>query len=379
MHRAIARRWFAALGAAGEPTRRVHDTVSGLVYGAIRLAGAAVGVAVDARLPVERRGADSVQAIVNGLWGDALGRHEERLGITMGVRDAAGTPVSPDRDLAAAFPTASAHLVVLVHGLVKTERCWRGAEGHGGIYAALEDHPGLTPVAVRYNSGLRVSQNGEKLASLLEEVVSAWPVPVRSIALVGHSMGGLVVRSACALARAAGHRWIDGVHSVVAIATPHRGAPLEKAVNLAAWCLGVAPETRPLGDFLNGRSVGIKDLRFGAIAEEDWSQHDPDALLANTVADHPLLPGIDHHFITSVVTSRPSHPIGMALGDLLVRAVSGSGGRRADTADVVLLGGLNHFEVLHQSEVIDRVMGWVEPPPLRPVPADISRGRGRRR
>jgi hypothetical protein len=62
-----------------------------------------------------------------------------------------------------------------------------------------------------------------------------------------------------------------------------------------------------------------------------------------------------------------------------VRAVSGSGGLRADTADVVLLGGLNHFEVLHESEVIDRVMGWVEPPPLQPVPAYISRGRGRRR
>jgi hypothetical protein len=377
MHRAIARRWFGALGAAGEPTRRVHDTVSGLVYGAIRLAGAAVGVAVDAGLPVERRGADSVQAIVNGLWGDALGRHEERLGITMGVRDPAGRSVGPDCDLAAAFPTATAHLVVLVHGLVKTERCWRGTDGHGGIYRALEDHPALTPVPVRYNSGLRVSVNGEELASLLEEVVSAWPVPVRSIALVGHSMGGLVVRSACALARAAGHRWIDGVHSVVAIATPHRGAPLEKAANLAAWCLRVAPETRPLGDFLNGRSVGIKDLRFGAIAEEDWSQHDSDALLANTVADHPLLAGIDHHFITSVVTTRPSHPIGVAMGDLLVRAVSGSGRRGADTADVVLLGGLNHFEVLHEPAVIDRVMGWLEPPPLQAVPAHITDGGGR--
>jgi hypothetical protein len=65
------------------------------------------------------------------------------------------------------------------------------------------------------------------------------------------------------------------------------------------------------------------------------------------------------------------------MGDLLVRAVSGSGRRGADTADVVLLGGLNHFEVLHEPAVIDRVMGWLEPPPLQAVPAHITDGGGR--
>ncbi len=61
----------------------------------------------------------------------------------------------------------------------------------------------MTPVYLRYNTGLPVGRNGADLAWLLDDLVAAWPVPVRSIALVGHSMGGLVVRAAF---HAAAHR-----------------------------------------------------------------------------------------------------------------------------------------------------------------------------
>ena len=33
---------------------------------------------------------------------------------------------------------------------------------------------------------------------------------------------------------------------------------------------------RPWAEMVNARSVGIKDLRHGAVAEEDWHGHDPD-------------------------------------------------------------------------------------------------------
>ncbi|MEN8114565.1 MAG: hypothetical protein ABFS21_09265, partial [Actinomycetota bacterium] len=201
MHRVIAGRWFGPLGAVGAPVRKAYDGVSSAVYGSVRLGGKVMGVGLDRGITVEQSKTDAAQAFVNGLWGDALGRHGDRMEIQMAIRDTNGAPVIVGPDLAAAFPSATGRLVVLVHGLVETERCWRGTEPEPGLAQALESHSALTPVSIRYNSGLRVSDNGSQLALLLEDVHSAWPVPVESIALVGHSMGGLIARSACEAGR----------------------------------------------------------------------------------------------------------------------------------------------------------------------------------
>jgi hypothetical protein len=362
MHRAIAGRWFAALSPTVRPVQMVHDAVSNLVYESIRLGGAAVGSTIATRMTIEPSTDDAVRAFVNGLWGDELGRHEKQLSIAMGamgMRDRTGNAAEVPPTTTPTHPPATGRLVVLVHGLIETERCWQARDDRPGLAEVLEDDPALTPVSIRYNTGLRVSANGSRLSLLLDELESVWPVPVESIALVGHSMGGLVIRSACGAARAAGHDWIDHVTDVVTLGTPHRGAPLEKLTNALAWGLHQTAETRPLADFLNARSAGIKDLRFGAITDADWKGFDPDALLRNTVGDHSLPEGIDHHFVTGVVTTDPAHPVGVVVGDLIVPAASGSGRPRLDPTTVVVLGGMRHRDLLNEPAVIDRVMGWL--------------------
>jgi pimeloyl-ACP methyl ester carboxylesterase len=359
MHRAISGRWFGTIGPVGEPVRLAHDAISSVVYTSIRIGGTALGIGLDMGMTVNQRSADSIQAFVNGLWGDDLGRHEESVGISMGIRDRQGAPVRIGPEIAAAFPEATGRLVVLVHGLVETERSWNGKDTGSGLSQAIDIHPALTPVSIRYNTGLRVSANGSELASLLDEVHRHWPVPVESIALVGHSMGGLVVRSAITAAREAGQHWVNQIDDVVTLGSPHRGTPLEKLVNVASWGLSKTPETRPLADFLNTRSVGIKDLRFGAIVDDDWVGVDPDALLDNTVGDHSLPPDVNTHFVAGVVTSDPAHPIGLIAGDLWVRAASGTGGEALEPTNVVVLGGVNHFDLCHDPTVIDHVMGWL--------------------
>jgi hypothetical protein len=358
MQRAIAGGWLAALGPVGRPVRLAHDAVARVVYGSIRLGAAAVGVGLDTVGAVETRTAESVQALVNGLWGDALGRHEDRLGMSMSLRDGRGAPVAVGSELAAAFPAATGQLVVLVHGLIKTERCWHDRNGEQGLIGSLEDHPSLTPIAIRYNTGIRVAANGARLASLLDEVHSGWLVPVQSIALVGHSMGGLVVDSACTAARQAGYGWIDDVSDVVTIGSPHRGAPLEKLVNVVAQGLRVAPQTRPLADFLNTRSAGIKDLRIGVIAEDDpkRTKSDDERAIADDTA---MRPDIRYHFVAGVITSDPTHPLGAVVGDLMVRPASGTASPQLDPTNVVVLGGVHHFGLLHDPTMIDRVMGWL--------------------
>jgi len=364
MHRVISGRWLGVLGAVGDPVRRTHDTLLTAAYESVRFGADAVGYGLDDVIAVESGLGDSVQAFVNGLWGDDLGRHEDRLEISMAIRDDEGSPVAVGTDLDAAFPTATGRLVVLVHGLVETEQCWSGQGSVSGLAQALDDSDELTPVSIRYNSGLRVSDNGALLSTLIEDTRADWPVPVQSIALVGHSMGGLVVRSAVEVGRSAGHRWIDDVDDIVTVGAPHRGSPLEKLANVASWGLGVAPVTAPLARFVNGRSVGIKDLRFGAIVEDDWRGVDPDALLRDTIGDHSLPSGIDHHFVAGVVTSDPAHPVGVAVGDLIVRSESGSGGRHLKAKNVVVVGGRHHFDLLRDPDVIESIFGWLVATPV---------------
>lgn len=378
MHRAIAHRWLGWTHWAGVPAWRMYDTLVGDAYEAIRLSGSMLGNAVGLgatiaggndglRLISQSRKGSQVQAAINAIWGDELDRSKNELRIEMGMRDLQGNPVEIDSvGSAGSVASAPATMVVLVHGLGQTERCWIGngsrEETAMGLAEQLATDPSFTPVLVRYNTGRHVSENGVELAELLEHLWRSWPTPIERFALVGHSMGGLVIRSACHVGRSAGHGWVDRVGNVVTVASPHLGAPLEKAVNVLSWGLKIVPEGRAIADFLDVRSDGIKDLRFGAVVEEDWLGAEPDALLHNTVGTLPPLPGVAHHVVAAVVTSDPAHPLGVLMGDLMVRAASSTGRgkrRRIEATHVRVLGGRRHFDLLSDREVTDQILSWL--------------------
>jgi pimeloyl-ACP methyl ester carboxylesterase len=195
-----------------------------------------------------------------------------------------------DRDsLAHAFPRATGRIALLVHGLMANESIWECPGDPDTTFGSLlaRDHA-VTPIYLRYNTGQHISVNGRELAGLLHRLVSVWPVPVHDISLIGHSMGGLVMRSSCHYASATRswrgvislrRSWISKTRRVVLIGVPNTGAPLEKFVNLtsaALWSLPI-PITRLVGLGLDTRSAGIRDLRFGAITDEDWLEQDPRA------------------------------------------------------------------------------------------------------
>src|SRR5207249_9337354 len=120
---------------------------------------------------------------------------------------------------------------------------------------------GWTPVYARYNSGRHIDANGADLAVALEQLVAGWPVRVKSLHLVGHSMGGLVARAAVRHAGGAKMRWPRRLGSMVFIGTPHQGAPLERMGNWVQALLRAAPYAAPLAQLAGVRSAGITDLR----------------------------------------------------------------------------------------------------------------------
>ena len=386
VHMAVADRAFDAVGPAGAPVRVTHDQISRGVYWAVGGAHALVpraGVAVATAVPRSASSANESEqswlasssavrllAALNGMRGDLIAEQYPDLAVPMTLRHGGGDVDLDGEGLASAFPTASSRLVIFVHGLCESdESWWRGAErdhadpptSYGSL---LHDDLGFTPVYVRYNSGLRVADNGRSLGDLVEQVVAEWPVPVEEIAFVGHSMGGLVVRSACHRGEVDGHRWPKLVSHVFCLGTPHFGAPLERGVNTAARLLARLPETQPLATFLDNRSVGVKDLGQGLFADADWTGNDPDEFLDERRSEVPFLPHATYYFVGATVTRDRHHPLGRAIGDLLVQYPSASGSTDHRTLPFELdngfhVGGLNHFDLLNHSSVYEQLKRWL--------------------
>jgi pimeloyl-ACP methyl ester carboxylesterase len=379
MHLGIAARAFRGVGSTSRPAQVIHDAVSSGVYDAlgagVEVLGRATdaiieheGVGADVRLSSTRKGSAFVAAL-NGLIGDRLERSGSDLDQGTSVR-LRGEAVALDQSsLRAAFPQASERIVVFLHGLMGTEFYWDWGAGEvGESYGArLSADLGCTPVFLRYNSGRHISETGRSIAALLEELVEVWPVQVREMALVGHSMGGLVARSACHQAAAACRRWPRLVGHIVTLGTPHLGAPLEQGAHVAAASLYALPETRMLGAFLRKRSAGIRDLRHGSLVDEDWRGRDPEALRAAACKEVPLLPGATHCFVSATVTRDARHPLGRLLGDTLVLVPSASG--RGRTRRIPFkdehghhVGAAHHLALLNHPDVYDRLRGWLERP-----------------
>lgn len=327
-----------------QPTR-VEAT---LMRGVERVAGVA-DEAVHHYVP------NNARAFVNAFFGDRLDTSGSPLSHTMGVRVDGRSVRLTDEGLATAYPDASGEVAVLVHGLIVTETVW-----HAGRFGEqLEEDLGFTPVGVRYNTGLRISRNGQELDRVLTALVAHWPVPVTRLVLIGHSMGGLVIHSALAQAdvEGPGSEWVSLVSDTVTLGSPHLGAPLERAANHAARAAGALRHVRPLANLLRSRSVGIQDLRHGNILDEEWDGFDPADHRGRRV-DVPLHPGIRHLAVVGLLGKKIDSKVAQLFGDGIVTAASARGaGRRSPESrrfareDVVVLPGVSHLALVHHPSV----------------------------
>jgi pimeloyl-ACP methyl ester carboxylesterase len=161
-----------------------------------------------------------------------------------------------------AIAAAGGTLIVLVHGLGMNDQQWRDAEG-SDFGDRLERDLGGFAVRLRYNSGRSIAANGEDFAELLQSIHAISAEKLHRIVLIGHSMGGLVCRSACVDAARREQPWLAALSDVVCLGSPHRGAPLERFGDSLSALLAATPYTRGLAELAEARSSGVKDLRHG--------------------------------------------------------------------------------------------------------------------
>jgi pimeloyl-ACP methyl ester carboxylesterase len=380
LHTGIAGRVWKRVGPAALPVKLAHDRIARSAYSAateltrsvVRAGAQAASRAQPPDAPsIERTPAGRVVvSALNGVFGDTLVRRGNPLALRMTVRRRGRDLELTRPALTRAYPNAKPRIAVFLHGLCETDEAWKlGAGRHVPYGHRMEIELGYTPVYLRYNTGRHISENGREFARLLERLVQEWPVPVDEVVLVGHSMGGLVGRSACHYG--ADSACVAKVRHVFTLGTPHRGAPLEQAANAASAALARLPETRPLARALNLRSSGIKDLRYGYLVDEDWFGQDPDVYLRRIGQEVPFLTTANHYFVCATL----NEPLGRIVGDLLVMRASAWGQtRRGERMRFPVdhyrhFAGLNHFQLLNHPAIYDQIRKWLAPRKALPVPS----------
>ncbi|MEM9189298.1 MAG: alpha/beta fold hydrolase [Myxococcota bacterium] len=307
---------------------------------------------------------DAALGLINAAVGHHLEARDNGLDLSMVLR-VGDHYLQPDpASLQSALPNPSPRVALFVHGLGTTEWSWcLEAEAYHGdpetSFGTLLDRDlGITPVYLRYNTGRRISENGRRLASLIEAFVEAYPIPVEELVLIGHSMGGLVVRSAGHYGVESGAEWTTKVKHVFCLGSPHQGAPLAKAGRLLSDVLGAIdlPATQVTSRIIAGRSHGIQDLDAGAIVDQDWLTDHRDLAAAS-----PTIPGAQHYFVSATVTEDPNHPLGRLVGDLLVRGGSATHGiEESHFAIATTYGGVLHHQLQNHPAIYAQIRAALE-------------------
>ena len=344
LHHAIAR--------VADPTG-VSRSVSRIVYFAIRggarLAGRGIEAALASLAPMIPEGAPTVRqealrAAINGVYGDHLVSTGNPLAVPMRLRRD-GRPLTLTREkLAAAIPDAGSRVLVLVHGLCTNDLRWRrGGHDHG---TALARDLGYTPIYLHYNSGRNVADNGAEFAGQLETLAAQWPVVLDELTIVGHSMGGLVARSAVQAARDEQLAWPRRLRRLVFLGTPHHGALLEQLGSWVEAALHASRYSAPFARLGAARSAGITDLRHGS--------------------DVALPAGIDCFAIAATLGVRARPVQDQLLGDGLVPLDSALG-RHPNAAKALafpperqwIARKTTHLDLMGRAQVYARLREWL--------------------
>ena len=382
----------------GQPTAGPTRLVYRSIYGVQRLVALALDQTLGALEPWLARGQPetnqraAVLAALNGVLGDRLQAADNALATTMSLRGRAGAALSGPP-----WAGSGGKLVLLIHGLCMNDVQWQlpaqnraekstengvpdasaaiGADlgveigvdlgvNIGVDIGAELAKLGYTPLYLRYNSGLHISENGQQLAQLLQHLFATWPEPITELTLIGHSMGGLVARSACAVAEQAALPWRAALRRMIFLGTPHHGAPLERAGNWVDVILATTPYSAPFAKLGQLRSSGITDLRYGFVQASDWHGENRFTRRADSRQPLPLPSGVACHAVAATLAARGSVMADSALGDGLVPLASALG-QSADPehclqfSSTLQLWQTGHMALLYAPEVGQAIRQWL--------------------
>lgn len=293
-------------------------------------------------LPAEPQGG-LLHSALNGVVGHTLAELDSPLAAGMSLRNEFGKQMSAadwQRD-------ARRGLVLFVHGLCLSEREWQNHR-HAGFVRELREF-GYGVAWLRYNTGRAIADNGVALSDLLQ----ALPAQQLPLTLIGHSMGGLVIRAAAYHAEIKSLSWLEQLKHAAYLGTPHQGAALERLGDAANRLLSLTPYTKPFMQLGDIRSRGIRDLREGRIVPEHKAN------------PYRLAPQARHLLVAGHMRQGKQRHL---LGDGLVTVRSALGQhveahRALQGGDItrVEFEAVGHMALLKDARVYETLMRWLKP------------------
>jgi pimeloyl-ACP methyl ester carboxylesterase len=349
--------------------------ISGLVYNSIRSITALVGKSLDKPLALieqqmeqspPSQGGQALISALNGILGDHLVKRESHLALPMTLR--LDDQQLDYETLAKSIQQSQGKLLIMVHGLCMNDVQWTHAGHNHGKRLANELDYALA--YLRYNSGQHISDNGKAFSQVLENVLThalAHDNMLRlDISIIGHSMGGLVSRSAYHEAQALGHKWPDYCENLFFLGSPLHGAPLENAGNWLDMLLGIHQYTAPLKRLTQIRSAGITDLRHGNILETDWQTRNRFDFSRDKRTPLPLPPGVKCYALASTIAAQANKIGDQLIGDGLVPLDSALGRHENKAFNLHFpverqwVGrDINHMQLLSNTEVYRAIKNWL--------------------
>ena len=285
------------------------------------------------------------QAALNGVCGDKLEAWNSPLATTLTVRGKQGELL----DIPSWAQRSAKGHVLFLHGLCHSDLEWKQSANHRQFSAELSEQ-GYQVAWLRYNTGRAIASNGEDLAALLEQHFADHDLAARQpILLIGHSMGGLLIRSASHYAALQNHTWLTRLSHAAYLGSPHLGAPWEVAGNKLNNLLNFTPYTRPLMRWGNIRSRGLRDLR-----------------VAHLTVDQPMPPLVENvsHLLLATAWSQ-AHTENW-IGDGIVPVSSAlAQDERGDLLSApqlkrILLNDINHIAILDDERIYQELRKWLE-------------------
>jgi hypothetical protein len=337
------------------------------------------------------------RSILNGVVGDYLVKNNSPLAIDMAFYHQnkallMNTPLSQQMQCTSSKPLSN-KIIILVHGLTNLETVWNfesevtdPQQGDASLhdYAAndafnsgtqavcrdnygvrIQAEYGFTPFYLRYNTGLSINQNGQKFHQLLTQLQAVYPLEIEEIALMGFSMGGLLLRSAQKIARDVNAQWINRLSSCYYIATPHEGSPLEKFGHLTSSIIRLAPKKyiSHWADWIDIRSQGIQDLKHGHLhlknLDGDANIDEQDSL-GQDVRCGSFYVDAHHHFISGALSKNNDSLINHFFGDSLVRQSSANPISAPKDGKSAHFDGIAHFSLARSNKIYRQIKQWFD-------------------
>ena len=334
--------------------RRTMQLVGNNIASGLRLYNTVLKPKKIQPLPLNLR---RVVNILNGVMGDHLITHHNPLAVSMELYD---------KDNRVQSAALSGRVIVLCHGLCMSHLSWQ-VMGENNLGATLVSKlPNTTVLYVNYNTGRRISSNGRSFAKVLQDLVENNP-DITQLDLIGHSMGGLLSRSALFYGKEQGFSWVKRVGNLVTLGSPHHGASLEQIGNFVQYKIAKLPFAGSLAKLGDLRSAGIIDLRYGSIRDADWKFLEERNVLPAEFRHPTRLPlHVNTYLVAAaLIETHYESKTTSLLGDGLVSVESALDEYAEEHTLSVPEGhkaifyGVNHMNLIYNDRVHEQIVNWL--------------------